>query len=84
MLVLVSSVASGAGSSPYARLAAAARAQARRTASSDDATLYPSATHNDTPPGALNTWRTSDAGGWTAGFFPGILWKVAAAEGMDA
>jgi unsaturated chondroitin disaccharide hydrolase len=71
------------GSPSFARLNAAARAQARRTAESSDATAYPAATHNDTPPGNLNTWKTSNAGGWTSGFFPGILWKLAAADGMS-
>ena len=68
--------------SAFPHLHAAARAQARRTAASFDPPAYPSATHNDTPVGKLNSWTTSDAVGWTAGFFPGILWKIAAAEGM--
>eukprot|EP00930_Biecheleria_cincta_P103030 TRINITY_DN94935_c0_g1_i1.p1 TRINITY_DN94935_c0_g1~~TRINITY_DN94935_c0_g1_i1.p1 ORF type:complete len:433 (-),score=46.86 TRINITY_DN94935_c0_g1_i1:25-1323(-) len=67
---------------PFSRLRTAAHFQSNRTARHLDATAYPSETHKGVTNGTLNTWITSPAEAWTSGFFPGILWKIAADEGM--
>lgn len=36
---------------------------------------YPAETH-EAPITGLNTWKTSKAGSWTSGFFPGFLWQL--------
>lgn len=59
-------------------IVAAAARQSTRTLAQLKAGAYPSQTHvaSAVPQGGVNNWTTTAAGGWVAGFFPGLLWKL--------
>lgn len=74
--VLSASVTGAAAFTPAQVLANAALAANATLASGLDPLSYPSNGFADGSPG----WQTSKYNGWTSGFFPGLLWKLANAS----